>query len=264
METKGAAMGQGYALPSSLRLELEAQRLHATSKPVALGDLAPAMVLSGIPQGFDLAIGALAAVLVFPQVFFPGLDRAMAIWAGFAVWGAAYLAKPLGERLFAEARRRHGRGVQLTAARFIFGASTAAVTFLPGAAQAGAWAVVLLLACRIVQGLAMGGAATDPAMLEVLGSSKPVLARAASVRSAAGLIGLAVGATLLAVMAGVLSREDFLEWGWRYPFVLGIGANIVALFAQLRLLAVGVAEQKADRATIRLASAPHAGSVHQG
>ena len=54
-------MSHDYAWPSSSQLEVEARRMHATPRAGGLADLAPAMVISGLPQAFDLFAVAIAA-----------------------------------------------------------------------------------------------------------------------------------------------------------------------------------------------------------
>jgi MFS family permease len=229
-------MSQGFASPSSVRLELEARRMHAAAPPRGLADLAPAVALCGFPQAFDAMLGAAAAVLVFPKVLFAGLPAATAVWAGLAVWSLAYAASPLGARLFAAVGRCYGAGVRLTAARVLHGCSMAAVAFLPAFADAGALAVVLLVLGRLANGLALGGASDDGPALRVFAHTARGRVWTALTRSLALLLGLAAALTLEAVLSGTLSRADFLDWGWRYPFLMAVPANIVALFAQLRLV----------------------------
>jgi MFS family permease len=247
-------MSQGFVSPSSLRLELEARRMHAASPPQGVADLAPAMVLSGFPHTFDLALGALGAVFVFPQVFFAGLAPSLALWAGLAVWSIAYAAGPVGHWIFGVIRTRYGGGVALTASGFLLGASTAAVAFLPGSAQAGGAAVILLGLCRVAQGVAMGGAGEGSPLRQLRRTPEGRLWLGLT-RALTVLLGLAAAAALFAVLSGALSRADFLDWGWRYPFVLGVPINIVALFAQLRLFTTDLAEHPGDRAPVRVASA---------
>jgi MFS family permease len=229
-------MSQGYASPSSLRLELEARRMHAAAPPRGLGDVAPAVALSGFPQAFDAVLGAAAAVLVFPKVLFPGLPAATAVWAGLAVWSVAYAASPLGARLFSAVGRRYGDGVRLTAARVLLGCSMGAVAFLPAFAAAGSLAVVLLVLLRLANGLALGGAADEGPAFRVFARTAHGRVWSVLTRSLALLLGLVAAVALEAVLSGVLSRADFLDWGWRYPFLMGVPANTVALFAQLRLV----------------------------
>jgi MFS family permease len=244
-------MSHEYASPSSLHLELEARRMHAPSRAAGLADTAPGLILSGFPQAFDLAIGAMAAVLVFPAAAFSGLDRTTGVLAGLAVWVAAYAVSPLGARLFDEVRRRHGRGVELTASRFLLGAFTAAVAFLP--MSLGATTVVVLAGSRILQGVAMGGVANGAALRRAF-AAESGRTGAAVIRGFAALTGVAVACGLFAVLHGVLGRGDFLDWGWRYPFILGVPLNIVALFADLRLLAAEGREKAGRQEVARLAT----------
>jgi MFS family permease len=229
-------MSQGFASPSSVRLELEARRMHAAAPPRGLSDIAPAVALSGFPQAFDAVLGAWAAMLVFPKVLFPGLPGATAVWLGLAIWSLAYAASPLGARLFAAVGDRYGDGVRLTAARVLLGGSMGAVAFLPSFAAAGSLAVVLLVLARLANGLALGGAADDGPALRAFAHTTHGRLWTALTRSLALLAGLAAVALLDAVLRGLISRADFLDWGWRYPFLMAVPANIVALFAQLRLV----------------------------
>jgi MFS family permease len=168
------------------------------------------------------------------------------VLAGLSLWLLAYAARPLGGLIFAEVRHRHGRGVRLTTARILLGASTAAIAFLPGAST-GASAIVLLAGCRALQGLAMGGA-SEP----VAGPSAG--RRAAAILVLAGLVGLIAAGGLFAALQAVLTPKDFLDWGWRYPFFLAIPINVAALFADLRLLATDSSERPSRRSLARLAT----------
>jgi MFS family permease len=220
-------MRREYAWPSSLRLELEAQRLHGKPREEALHETAPALVLARAPAFFDLFACGLAATLVFPQLFFPGVPRPWAVLAGLLAAIAPLAASPIGRVLAKAVARRHGRGVGLTGGQFILGAATTAMAFLPTHAQAGGLAIVLLAACRLVQGVS-AGAAWGEAPRRSGGWDLAALSAA---------LGLALAGGLTAVLAGILSPADFADWGWRYPFAIGFVINIVALFANLRLLA---------------------------
>src|SRR5690606_259011 len=50
-------------------------------------------------------------------------------------------------------------------------------------------------------------------------------------------IGLIVASLLFAYLAANLTAQDFLDWGWRYPFFVAFSVNVVALFARLRIVA---------------------------
>jgi MFS family permease len=224
-------MSLQHAWPSSLRLELEARRMHAVPRADGLGDVAAALVLSRLPAFFDLFVCAIAAVTVFPQAFFAGMGHAQALLFGAALAVAPLALAPLGAMLFRRVGRRHGRGVGLTAAHFLLGASTTAIGFLPGTGQLGAAAVVLLVLCRLAQAGAVGGIWSEPV--------PPGRFRAASRQMSAvsAVVGLLLAAGIFEALQRSVSASDFLAWGWRYPFIVAFMINIVALFANLRFLA---------------------------
>lgn len=231
-----------YALPTSLRLELEARRMHATARAAGPADAVLGLTLSRFPQALDLFVWAALPALVFPSTIFQGMDRNSATLAGIGLWGLAYAARPAGAQLFKAVRRRHGRAVALTAARCLLGGFTVATAFLP--ASPDTVCVLLLAGARLLQGIAMGG---------VSAGWEP---RARGVVSAgiAGLAALAACAGVFAGFAAVLERPDFLDWGWRYPFVLAVPVNIVALFVDLRLLTTADTGAAEGRRVARLVS----------
>jgi MFS family permease len=236
-----------FAQPSSLRLELEARRMHMTAQVAGPADAVLGLTLSRFPLALDFFVWAAAAVLVFPATIFQGLERNSALLAGLGLWLLAYAARPAGVWVFKTVRRRHGRGVALTAGRFLLGASTFAVAFLP--VSSGSGAVVLLAGARLLQGIAMGGVSNG------VSSGGAPRAGGGLAWRLAGLAGLiACAAALAAVVAG-LEQADFLDWGWRYPFVIAIPVNIVALFADLRLLTTGETGTTDRRRVARLVSA---------
>jgi MFS family permease len=235
-------MSRECGLPSSLRLELDAQRMYAAARPADALDLAPAAVISRLPDLFDLSLWGIAAVAVFPQVMFPRLDPVGAVLAALAICLLGPALRPAGARLFAELDRRHGRGVRLTAAQFLLGASTAAVAFLPDWQALGGLALALLCGARVLQGLSMGGAWNDLAARRALGAGQRAPGWSLTIASLAAVLGLVVAGGMLAVLHAALGASDFLAWGWRYPFLISFAINIVGLFGQLRLLAAATPE----------------------
>lgn len=245
-------MREGYASPSSIRLELEARRLHAAAPPRGLADLAPAVALSGLPQAFDLFVGAYVAVFILPAVILPMLGPQLAIVAALAVGSLAYVAMPVGRWLAAAVQDRFGAGVSITAARVLLGASTAAIAFLPDAAAAGSLAIVMLAALRVAQGVGMGALADEGRVFADLAGAERAWARV--IRLLPIVLALIAAAAVLGILASSLSHTDMLAWGWRYPFVMAVALNVVALFAQLRLLTTDKSGDAAPRRPmIRLA-----------
>ena len=204
---------------------------------VAPSEIAMGVVIGRASEYFDFFVFGIASVLVFPKVFFPFADPLTGTLYSFAIFALAFIARPVGSVLFMEVDRRYGRVVKLTIALFMLGASTAAVSFLPGYDQIGMSAIWLLAFLRIVQGLALAGAWDGLASLLALNA--PVERRGwyAMVPQLGAPFGFMVASALFSFFMVNLSSQDFLDWGWRFPFYCAFAINVVALFARLRIVA---------------------------
>src|ERR1700734_1963582 len=106
---------------------------------------------------FDFYIYAMAAVLVFPTLFFPKQDPATATLQSFATFALAFIARPIGSALFGHFGDRIGRKATLVTALLTMGVSTICIGLLPTYASVGVLAAVLLALCRLGQGIGLGG-----------------------------------------------------------------------------------------------------------
>ncbi|MHA6723669.1 MFS transporter [Sphingomonas sp. RS2018] len=223
--------------PDSTSLERDAQLVTAEGKPIAPGEIAIGVIVGRASEFFDFFVYALASVLVFPALVFPYVDALTGTLYSFALFSLAFIARPFGTLIFMWIDRNHGRGVKLTIALFLLGGSTMAIALLPSYGQVGTLSAVLLGAFRIGQGVALGGAWDGLPSLLSLNAPKDRKGWYAMIPQLGAPIGLFVAAALFAYFLALLSREDFLSWGWRYPFFVALAINVVALFARLRLVA---------------------------
>ncbi len=176
-------------------------------------------------EWYDYFIYAQAAGLVLGPLFFAPIAQdnpALAQILSFATIGVAFLFRPLGALACGHLGDRFGRKVSLVLTLVLMGAATALIGLLPTYAQIGAWAPVLLIVLRILQGFSAGGEWGGAALMAV--EHAPAGRR--SLFGAFPQIGTPVGmivatATLLIVTAS-MSREQFLAWGWRVPFLFSI------------------------------------------
>jgi len=106
---------------------------------------------------YDFYIYAIAAVLVFPALFFPGADPTTALLASFATFSIAFFARPFGAIVFGHFGDKVGRKATLVAALLTMGVSTVIIGLLPTYATIGVWAPLLLATCRFGQGFGLGG-----------------------------------------------------------------------------------------------------------
>ena len=178
---------------------------------------------------YDFFIYATAASLVFPQAFFPSSNPTVAIVASLATYGVGYVARPVGAFVLGHYGDVHGRRNVLLVCLFLMGLSTMAVGLVPTYAQAGVWAPVLLVVLRLIQGFAVAG--------EISGASSMILEHAPFGRrgyfASFTLQGVQAGQILAAAvflpLSYALSKEAFLSWGWRVPFLLSVLVLIVGI-----------------------------------
>ncbi|MCG7360374.1 MFS transporter [Roseomonas sp. ACRSG] len=222
--------------PNSAAAERDA-RLVSTDHKVDPSEIAIGVIIGRAAEYFDFFVFAIAAVVVFPKVFLPFAEPVTATLYSFAIFSLAFVARPIGTVIFTAVDRRYGRSVKLTVALFLLGFSTMAISFLPSYAQIGAWSLYLLSILRIGQGLALGGAWDGLASLLALNAPVERRGLYAGIAQLGAPLGFAVAAVLFSFFLLNLSEEDFLSWGWRYPFFCAFAVNVVALFSRLRLVA---------------------------
>jgi MFS family permease len=187
---------------------------HQTKKAAASGWIGSAL------EYYDFFIYATAASLIFPQIFFPSKNPAVAIIASLATYGVGYVARPVGAFFLGHWGDTHGRKYVLILCMFVMGFATMAVGLLPTYQQVGILAPALLVILRLIQGFAVAG--------EISGASAMILEHAPFGRrgyfSSFSLQGVQAGQLLAAAvflpLAHFMSPEAFNSYGWRIPFLL--------------------------------------------
>ncbi|MDF3935819.1 MFS transporter [Pseudomonas citronellolis] len=182
---------------------------------------------------YDFVIYGYAAALVFPQLFFPGLDRLTAVLVAFAAFGAGFLARPLGGVVFGHLGDRYGRQKALVATLLLMGASTLLIGFLPDYHSLGVAAPALLVALRLVQGFAAGGEWGGAALfgIEVAPCGRRGLW--GSFTSMGIGIGGIFGSAVFALVS-LAYNDDLSGVAWRIPFWLGGVLVLIGLYARLQ------------------------------
>ena len=236
-------VGKAMDTANSTPLERDARLVNAREHRVRPGEIAVGVVIGRTSEFFDYFVYAIASVLVFPSLIFPYVDALTGTLYSFAIFSLAFIARPFGALLFIGLDRRYGRGVKLTIALFLLGGSTMAMAFLPGYAQVGSAAAVILALLRIGQGFALGG--TWDGLPSLLSLNAPPARRGwfAMIPQLGAPLGLMVATAVFAFLLTTLDPADFLDWGWRYPFFVAFAINVVALFARLRLISTPAFER---------------------
>ncbi|MFP5071571.1 MFS transporter [Pseudonocardia nantongensis] len=185
-------------------------------------------------EWFDFYIYGSAAALVFGKVFFSGAPAAIGTLAAFGTFWVGFLARPLGGLIFGHFGDKYGRKSALVVTLTMMGVATVAIGLLPGYAQIGVLAPILLVVLRMVQGVAVGGEWGGAVLIatEYAPPGKKLLYGAFAQQ------GSPVGnllATLAFLAVAQLPDAAFTGWGWRIPFLASALLMIVGLFIRLRL-----------------------------
>ncbi len=207
----------------------------ASTSPNSMRRIAAAGLLGTTVEFYDFFIFGTAAALVFGSQFFPALGDNAATLASLATYAVAFVARPFGSILFGHFGDRIGRKATLVSTLLLMGAATVAIGLLPTAATIGAAAPILLIVCRILQGLAVGGEWAGAVLLT--GEHAPPKQRGfyalfPQLGPALGLA-LAMGTFLAAHL--MMSPEAFLDWGWRLPFLASLVLVVIGLVVRLQI-----------------------------
>ena len=185
-------------------------------------------------ETFDYAIyGFMATVLA--ALFFPHTTAGAALLSTFAVFGAAFAVRPLGSFVFGPLSDRIGRRPTLVVTLLLMALATAAIAALPTAASVGVMAPILLVALRLVQGLAAGGEYAT-ALIYAAEFAPPGRRGSMTSRVQVGsLCGFLIAAGVVLTLHAVLTPEQVLAWGWRVPFLLALPMGAIGLYVRSRL-----------------------------
>ncbi|QJE02232.1 MHS family MFS transporter [Massilia forsythiae] len=213
-----------------------ARNINTRDTHIAPGDIAVGVVIGRASEYFDFFVYAIASVLVFPAVFFPFADRLEGTLYSFAIFSLAYVARPIGTLVFMAIQRRFSREIKLTIALFMLGTATVTIAALPTYSRWGEWAIISLAILRLGQGAALGGTWDGLPSLLALNAPENKRGWYAMLGQLGAPVGFIIAAGIFAYMLTELSQDDFLVWGWRFPFYVAFAINVVALFARLRLV----------------------------
>lgn len=207
-----------------------------THEDVTPSEIAVGVIIGRSSEYFDFFVFGIACVLVFPSLLFPFLSPLEGTLMAFALLAVAFVVRPVGTAISMAVQRRWGRGTKLTIALFVLGVCTVGMAFLPSYKEAGLAAIVTLLILRVGQGLALGGSWDGLPSLLAMSAPKERRGWYAMIGQLGAPLGFVLAAGLFTYLYSSLSAQEFLDWGWRYPFFVAFAVNVVALFARLRLV----------------------------
>jgi len=188
-------------------------------------------------EWYDFFIYGTAAATVFGPQFFPQVSEVAGTLAAFATFGIGFIARPLGGVVMGHYGDRIGRKGMLVWALLLMGGATMGIGLLPTYATIGAWAPVLLVTLRFVQGFALGGEWSGAVLMSVEHAPEGRRGVFGSIVAFGLPAGIILSNLVFLVASTAVPAAEFTAWAWRIPFVAS--GLLVAVGLWVRL---GIAE----------------------
>jgi MFS family permease len=193
-----------------------------------------ASALGTLFEWYDFFLyGALASS--FAAHFFSAVEETTAFILALATFAVGFIVRPLGALVFGRIGDLVGRKVTFLATLAIMGLATFLVGVLPDYASIGIAAPLLLVALRILQGLAIGGEFGGAIVYVAEHAPPDRRGLHTSFIPAMAIGGLLLSLVVIAVTRAAMTPAEFSAWGWRVPFLLSVILLGVSLWIRLRL-----------------------------
>ncbi len=177
--------------------------------------------------------GSLAAIIA--KQFFSGLDAGSAFIFALLAFAAGFIVRPFGAIFFGRLGDMIGRKYTFLVTILIMGLSTFIVGILPNYATIGVAAPVILIALRMLQGLALGGEYGGAATYVAEHSPQGKRGAYTSWIQTTATLGLMLSLMVILGTQTLLGAEKFADWGWRVPFVVSILLLAVSVYIRLSM-----------------------------
>lgn len=202
-------------------------------KPLLTKPLVAAAIGNAL-EWYDFGLYGYLA-LTLQKLFFPFANKINGLLSIFLVFAVGLFMRPLGGLVFGYIGDKIGRKAALVFSIATMALPTLFIGFLPTYQQIGIFAVILLVAARLLQGLAVGGEMIGS--LVFLAEHAPSSRRglAASLIYSVGTLGGLLGSLSGALLHLSFPEETILAWAWRLPFFLGIIVAGIGLYIRLKI-----------------------------
>lgn len=198
------------------------------------GKVTTAAVLGTVLEWYDFAIYA-AMAAVIGRLFFPSEDPTVSLLVTLASYAVGFVCRPIGAIVLGRLGDRAGRRSMLAITMVIVGLSSLLIGLLPTYATAGAIAPTLLVALRMIQGLAVGAEWTGGATFLIEYARTGRRGLFSGVVQASTVAGFLLGTGVATFMVRALPQDAVDAWGWRVPFLAGGVVAAIGLFVRLKL-----------------------------
>jgi MFS family permease len=159
----------------------------------------------------------------------------IALLASFSTFAVGFIARPIGGIIFGHYGDRLGRKKALVVALGLMGTATTLIGCLPTYAALGPIAPLLLIVLRFAQGIAIGGQWGGAVLIATENAPPQRRGYYGSFAQVGAPVGVILANLAFLLMSASTQPDEFMQWGWRVPFLVSVVLIGLALFVQLRL-----------------------------
>jgi len=206
----------------------------APLEPAALRRVILAASVGTLFEWYDFYLYGSLAVF-FGGLFFPKGNDTAQLLASLATFGAGFGVRPLGALVFGRIGDLVGRKYTFLITMATMGISTAVVGLLPTYSSVGLLATVLLVAMRLLQGLALGGEYGGAATYVAEHVPDAKRGYYTSFIQTTATLGFFLSMGVIGTLRSTLPEADFKSYGWRIPFLLSFVLLAVSLYIRIRM-----------------------------
>lgn len=185
-------------------------------------------------EWYDFAVYGFLAVYI-GRTFFASESQVAELLSTFAVFGLSFFARPVGALFFGPLADRIGRKRVMVIVLTVMAGSTFLIGLVPGYTTIGAWAPVLLVSLRLLQGFSAGGEFGSVSTFMTESAQPHRRGFGVSWMAFSCVLGIMLGGILSTALSAGLGEAAMHDWGWRIPFLIAGPLGLVGLFIRLKL-----------------------------
>ncbi|TQM10890.1 MFS transporter [Pseudonocardia kunmingensis] len=199
-------------------------------------------------EWYDWMVFGLLSAFLGPH-FFPAEDPVSATLSALAVFAVGFAVRPLGGVLFGVVADLIGRRRVMLASVGLMAVTTLVIALTPTYETIGAWAGVILVVCRLLQGVSTGIEAPLSTAYAVELNPAGREGRAAGYISFFVNLGILLASLVSFATSWMIGGDAMQEWGWRVPFVIGALLGVVVIYLRRALPETLHEHERADNST---------------
>ncbi|MDQ1044177.1 MFS transporter [Streptomyces sp. V4I2] len=197
--------------------------------------VATAAALASAVEWYDYFVFGIAAALVLGDLYFPAGSSSAGVLASFATFAVGFLARPLGGIVAGHLGDKRGRKPMLVLALTLMGLATTGIGLLPTYDTIGVAAPILLVALRVLQGVAVGAQWGGAMLLATEYAPEGKRGVYGSVVQLGVPIGVVTANSVFLLAGAFTTDSEFAAWAWRVPFLIGLFVLVLAWYIHTKV-----------------------------